>query len=437
MATKDVIPGCTLVTELAGKVARVDMGFAYIIATLTSGRRCAWGIGEFGTLLLQPGDYTGPTWRDNSQLPREMPPRSFGGHYVTQLSCGDTMVLGLTAQGAVVAWGSNQAGRLGIGLTQQEQFGVVEVKALSGKSITKVQCGGAHTLALAANGDVYSWGSGGVSSFTTSVAVTGGIARLGHGIFIPEFALVETYPCLPFPCRVPCLPPACDVACGQWHSFVVAAAVRDNGTRDVYGFGGNAYGQLGLPAMAVFTPTRVPSLSDLPIRVPGGLIGGRLHSAAVTLDGMLHTLGWGEYYQLGTGSAPERSSNPAAVTALRPFVVEAAAVGKFHTLTVVRQREGCQQASREEEDDEEDEGEQEDENEEGSEDDDEEVEGEMQEDDMLIYYEEEEQEGAEFEFEGDTDDGSGDGDSDTGGEQEGGAAGEAQGPPPTGANRHV
>eukprot|EP01105_Mastigella_eilhardi_P025142 TRINITY_DN6731_c0_g1_i1.p1 TRINITY_DN6731_c0_g1~~TRINITY_DN6731_c0_g1_i1.p1 ORF type:complete len:483 (+),score=51.39 TRINITY_DN6731_c0_g1_i1:25-1449(+) len=341
----EVVPGITLVSR--GKVASMNFGFAYLIVRLFSGSLVSWGTTEFGTLLhdgQQPtldSTRVHPSSQPSSSfalrkgsLPCDIPKQLLQGHVLTQISCGDTMVMAVADDGIVVAWGSNAAGRLGIGLTEQTTFGVVRVQRLPA-GIKQVACGGAHTLALASSGAVYSWGSGGCSSITPSLAVTGGPARLGHGEHCTHFASSEAYPCLPFPLQIEGVPPVAEVACGQWHSFVVA----DGAHGGVFAFGGNSFGQCGLDTAGapVYLPTRVTALDGLSLRHPGGIHGGRLHSAAVTADGHLYTFGRGP--ALGTGVGVSTSQpTPTLVSALQPFVVEQLALGKFVSLAVVSHR---------------------------------------------------------------------------------------------------
>ena len=62
--------------------------------------------------------------------------------------------------GAAYAWGYNNSWQLGNGNTTNAltPIAVSTSVALSGKALTKIASGGQHTLALATNGKVYSWG---------------------------------------------------------------------------------------------------------------------------------------------------------------------------------------------------------------------------------------------------------------------------------------
>lgn len=90
-----------------------------------------------------------------------------------------------------------------------------------------------------------------------------------------------------------------DVACGEQHTVV---ACRDG---NVYSWGSNAFGQLGLTTVlgasndVVTTPQRVPLPEGMAVVQVAA--GGR-HTGAVTRDGKVLSWGWGEEGQLGHNS---------------------------------------------------------------------------------------------------------------------------------------
>ena len=80
---------------------------------------------------------------------------------------GPSNSLALTADGAVWSWGDGDYGKLGHG-DQQEQLLPKKIEALAGQRVVAVSAGAAHSLALTADGAVWSWGRG-------------TYGRLGHG----------------------------------------------------------------------------------------------------------------------------------------------------------------------------------------------------------------------------------------------------------------
>ena len=75
--------------------------------------------------------------------------------------------LALTADGGVWSWGFGGGGQLGHG-DGQNQLLPEKIEALAGRRVVAVSAGDAHSLALTADGAVWSSGAG-------------GYGRLGHG----------------------------------------------------------------------------------------------------------------------------------------------------------------------------------------------------------------------------------------------------------------
>eukprot|EP00850_Spirogloea_muscicola_P011088 SM000067S20365 [mRNA] locus=s67:597748:600451:+ [translate_table: standard] len=117
------------------------------------------------------------------------------------------------------------------------------------------------------------------------------------------------------------------IAAGERH----ALAVTDGG--DLFGWGTNAQGQLGLgPGAATF---RDPQLISCQLgarhaaRLSAVACGSR-HSVALTEEGEVVTFGWGLYGQCGHGTL-EDEPRPRQVTALGGVRMTAVAAGLWHT----------------------------------------------------------------------------------------------------------
>jgi len=83
----------------------------------------------------------------------------FAGRCVVTVSAGDLHSLAITADGAAWSWGHGAAGRLGHG-DQQHQLLPKKVEAFAGQRVAAVSAGGVHSIAITADGAVWSWGDG-------------------------------------------------------------------------------------------------------------------------------------------------------------------------------------------------------------------------------------------------------------------------------------
>ena len=99
------------------------------------------------------------------QLPKKV--EALAGQRVLAVSGGARHSLALTADGSVWSWGDGENGTLGHG-DEQEQPLPKKVEALAGQRVLAVSAGGMHSLAITANGAVFAWGDG-------------AYGRLGHG----------------------------------------------------------------------------------------------------------------------------------------------------------------------------------------------------------------------------------------------------------------
>ena len=85
---------------------------------------------------------------------------ALAGQSVVAVSAGGSHSLALTADGAVWSWGGGSDGQLGHG-NQQRQLLPRRVETLAGQRVVAVSAGGNHSLVITASGAVWSWGLGG------------------------------------------------------------------------------------------------------------------------------------------------------------------------------------------------------------------------------------------------------------------------------------
>ena len=119
--------------------------------------------GDFGN--LGHGD------AQSQLLPKKV--EAFAGQNVVAVSAGDDHSLAFTADGAVWSWGRGGEGQLGHG-DEQIQLLPKKVEAFAGQRVT-VSAGRFHSLAITADGAVWSWGS--MAGFRGSVAVSAGFSH--------------------------------------------------------------------------------------------------------------------------------------------------------------------------------------------------------------------------------------------------------------------
>ena len=218
--------------------------------------------------------------------------------------------------GTLMAFGSNKGGQLGTGdiVDRLRPSGVTCGAWRRGAGVCDVSCGMHHTLAVAAVGSgrplrrrVYAWG-------------WGEHGRLGVGH--------EEIQCCPTEVALLSHRNIVAVEAGEQHSLARGEA------GDVYSWGCNRFGQLGLCLDGNTLPLNLlPQKVVLSADDGGGgeagdgqggeyavskISAGSRHSAVVTTCGKVMMWGWGEEGQLGNGG--EHNGN-------RPTVVRCPAVG--------------------------------------------------------------------------------------------------------------
>jgi len=267
-----------------------------------------FGDNHEGELGLSPGP-TFPVWYPATKVPSPTVIAPFSTEQVLAISAGfyHTLVLSRTASGVtkLYSFGRNAAGQLGIGTTDGHGMRQ-EVTFFSGMNVRAISAGGESSLVLVE--DVY--GNSHLYGFGWNL-----LGQLGLGNTTPYY----TYP-QPIS-GIPSGPHSISaISTSGMHSLVLMA----NG--DVYSFGMNSNGQLGLgyTSAPVTTPTKIPMSG--PIK---GISAGWRHSLFIYQGGVA-SCGLNSSGQLGFGDKVDRWS-PTLIPGTAPYTT-AISAGWIHSL---------------------------------------------------------------------------------------------------------
>ena len=216
------------------------------------------------------------------------------------------------------SWGNNSSGQLGnSGTTNRLQPSAATTSGvLAGKTLIAVAAGEAHSLALTSEGKVYAWGD----NFW---------GDLGNNSCIPYSPVpvaVETGGALAGKTVVAIAQGACSMA------------LTSDG--QVYTWGGNGYGQLGIGdpvTQQSFVPVAVDTTGALAGKTVVAIAAGDFFCLALTDEGKVYAWGLNDIYgMLGIGSTDSGSFySPTLVTgALASKTVTAIAAGQCHSLAL-------------------------------------------------------------------------------------------------------
>ncbi|XP_074886477.1 putative E3 ubiquitin-protein ligase HERC3 isoform X1 [Buteo buteo] len=250
---------------LAGQhIVHVACGESHSVALSDQGQLFSWGAGSDGQLGLT-------TIEDAVTVPRLI--KKLNQQTILQVSCGNWHCLALAADGQFFTWGQNSYGQLGLGKECPSQASPQRVKSLDGIPLAQVAAGGAHSFALSLSGAVFGWGKN--SS-----------GQLG----LSDERDRES------PCHVKLLrsQKVVYISCGEEHTAVLT---KSGG---VFTFGAGSCGQLGHDSMNdEVNPRRVLELMGSEV---SQIACGRHHTLAfVPSSGMIYAFGCGTRGQLGTG----------------------------------------------------------------------------------------------------------------------------------------
>lgn len=302
------------------------------------GRLYTWGSNCCGTLGL--GDF------DDRFVPTQVP----GLENVTYVASGPVSASFFAiADGQLYGWGDNSFGQLG---TIEDDVFPSPIEISGMPDIVSIAAGYGHTLVLDAYGEVYSFGSdfsgelgrpvNGDAHIPTKIPGLTNVIKVQAGFMASAVLLGDgtvwtfgnnmmgqlglgDYDDRDVPTMVPGLDVIDDLSFGS--DFMLAV---EQGTGDVYVWGANDYGQLGLGDCGCSEPepVRNDDLDNI-----AAVFAGAYHSFAIGAGA--DTYGWGLTQLIGL--APDVLDYITDVPTLIPslHLMEQASLGSYHTLADV------------------------------------------------------------------------------------------------------
>lgn len=157
-------------------VKEVCCGTEHSLAVTHDGNVYAWGHNNWKQLGI---GYNAPAVVNH-------PTRVYNVGSVKQISCGYEHSIALTESGEVYSWGNGEGGLLGHGELDVEAVPkmIVEFQKKNIK-VSKVCCGGLHTLAISTEGELFTWGRGEGGQLGLSKKTLESLERLDCGISVP------------------------------------------------------------------------------------------------------------------------------------------------------------------------------------------------------------------------------------------------------------
>jgi alpha-tubulin suppressor-like RCC1 family protein len=259
------------VTILTNVVA-VSAGFGFSLALKSDGTVWAWGNNGGGQLGISSN-------LSFSAVPVQTGVSSPGFDSIIAIEAGLGHSLALKADGTVWSWGGNGDGQLGLGDIMQ-RFSPQQISGLS--NMIAIGGGDQHSIAVKSDGTLWGWGQNGAG-------------QLGNGTITGPFAGTHYLS----PVQNPLISGITQIATTDRGTV----ALKSNGT--VWAWGYNELGMLGNG-----TFTTIPQCLCEPTPMQSNILNvteiqanGSFHILARKIDGSIWAWGWNYEGQAGTGAA--------------------------------------------------------------------------------------------------------------------------------------
>jgi alpha-tubulin suppressor-like RCC1 family protein len=204
--------------------------------------------------------------------------RNLAGKNVNQVAAGQLHSLLLADDGTVYSFGANVRGNTGLGITSGNTLVAtpIDTTNLAGKKIVQISAGHEFSLLLADDGTVFSFGWN--IAAQTGRGITTGSTNVATPILTNNLGGKKVV----------------KVAAGASHSFLLT----DDGS--VYTFGSNAAGKTGRNTEFFVTSIATPiNAANLGGRKVTDIAAGYAHSLLLTDDGMVYSMGWNDSGRTG------------------------------------------------------------------------------------------------------------------------------------------
>ncbi|KAL3844777.1 hypothetical protein ACJIZ3_002180 [Penstemon smallii] len=263
-----------------------------------------WGNGDYGRLGL--GNLHSE-WR-----PNPISPSAFGNQSLKDIACGGAHTLFLTENGDVYATGLNDYGQLGISDSQNYTTVPLRVSGVP-KQVIQISSGSHHSAAVTVDGELYIWGKNSNGQL--------GLGKKAEKI-IPIPSKVESLGGLTIKAA----------SLGFGHSI----AVTEKG--EVLSWGEGESGRLGhghessifgfQKTSSEYTPRLIKGLEGVKVK---SVSAGMMHSACISENGSVYFFGERELGKWGFGKA--KSETMPSTISMLPFSEEVAC-GGYHTCVI-------------------------------------------------------------------------------------------------------